>query len=418
MDTEPVHYDVVISGGGLAGASLAIALAKNDFQVAVIEAKSTKRSDHPSFDARAIALTLSSGAIFRNLDVWHGISQDARTEIQQIEVTDYRRRGKVNMHARDIQSEALGWNVEASVLGDAIYQKLNELSNVTVFSPARLSHSEAASEQVEFLVQFNESGESKKIVSKLFAIADGGTSIRSDWGFKVSAKAYRQKILVGRVDADRPNRNTAHEHFIRSGPLALLPVGDTSYSVVWTAEPEEIELLMTMSDEEFIAKLQEKFGCRIGMFLKLKGKRKSYPLALSRLRKFVRPRVAVIGNASHTVHPVAGQGFNLTLRDVAALAEVLAVHRQRGWDIGNYDVLANYERWRTHESHAVTQFTDGLIRLFANDYPVLSIARNLGLDAVQTMPSIKNRLLRRTVGLHGKQPRAVLENCSITGRGA
>ena len=412
MNTEPALYDVVISGGGLAGASLAIALAENDFKVAVIEAKPVERGDHPSFDVRAIALTLSSGAIFRNLGVWKRLDTNATTPIQQIEITDFHRRGKVNMHASDVGAEALGWNVEAAVLGDRIYQRLGEKQNVTVFSPARVSQTAVSDQRVEVCVQFNESQQSTRLVAKLFVVADGGTAIRSELGFKVYAKAYRQKIVVCRVDTDRPNRNKAYEHFIRSGPLALLPVGDTSYSVVWTAQPDETQMMMTLPSEQFLSKLQQKFAQRVGEFRALTGERKSYPLALSKLHKFVRPRVVVVGNASHTVHPVAGQGFNLALRDAAALAQVLAVHRRRRWDIGSYDVLANYERWRTHDSHAVTWFTDSLIRVFANDYPLLSVVRNLGLDVVQTMPSLKKRILMRTIGFHGKQPDAVVEDFS------
>jgi len=185
--------------------------------------------------------------------------------------------------------------------------------------------------------------------------------------------------------------------------------------VIWTQQPEDLKKTIELPRRGFLSHLQQHFGNAAGQFTTLVGERLSYPLVLSHLKRFVRPRVVIAGNAAHTVHPVAGQGFNLALRDVAALAQLLDYHQRRGWDIGSYDVLSKYVRWRSQESRAVTGFTDSMIRIFANEYPVLTSARNRGLDLLQLLPPAKRLLLRRTMGLHGRQSDLAIERRGMAG---
>ena len=409
MDAE-LDFDLIINGGGLAGASLACALASSGFRIALIEAKELNNSDQSSFDSRVIALTYSAGAIFRNLNVWQGLKAGSTTPIRQIEVTNHRRRGRARLQASDVGYESLGWNVDARTLGEQLYRRLRELEGVMIFCPATLKEYEIRDDCVTASVESERDETVHQLTARILVVADGGgSSIRQQLKFDVRQMPYAQAALVCRVDTDKSNRFTAYEHFIESGPLALLPVGESGYSVVWTLEQGRLKHLLENSEEKFLEELQNEFGDRAGRFVAVTGTRKSYPLVLSKLKKFVRPRVVIVGNASHTVHPVAGQGFNLALRDVAALADVLETHDRRGWDIGSYDVLAHYERWRLRESNTVTWFTDSLIRTFANDYPLFSVFRNMGLDIVQTLPPLRRILLARTMGLHGRQSKLVVE---------
>ena len=409
MDAE-LDFDLIINGGGLAGASLACALASSGFRIALIEAKELNNSDQSSFDSRVIALTYSAGAIFRNLDVWQGLMPGSTTPIRQIEVTNHRRRGRARLQASDVGYESLGWNVDARILGEQLYRRLRELESVTIFCPATLKDYEIRDDCVTASVESVRDETDHNMAARILVVADGGgSSIRQQLKFDVRQSPYAQAALVCRVDTDKSNQCTAYEHFIESGPLALLPVDESGYSVVWTLEQGRLKHLLEDPEEKFLEALQSEFGDRAGRFVAVTGARNSYPLALSKLKKFVRPRVVIVGNASHTVHPVAGQGFNLALRDVAALADVLETHDRRGWDIGSYDVLAHYERWRLRESNTVTWFTDSLIRTFANDYPLFSVFRNMGLDIVQTLPPLRRMLLARTMGLHGRQSKLVVE---------
>ncbi len=403
MKAEP--YDLIINGGGLVGASLACALASHGFRIALIEASAYDSKNQPSFDTRALALTYSSGTIFRNLNVWQGLDESEATAIRYIDVSDAAAGGLVRLRSEDVGRQALGWNVEAQALGKQIFRVLGEFENIDLLSPMRLQDLSFTESGILATVRENRGASVQSLSASLLVVADGSNSaLRDELNFSAYRAEYRQSAVVCRVESDAPNRGGAYEHFTRSGPLALLPIGERGYSVVWTQEQDELKRTMQLSRSAFVESLQNEIGERPYKLRNLVGERKIYPLTLSHLKKFVRPRVVVVGNASHTVHPVAGQGFNLALRDVAALAQVLSTHRRRGWDIGSYDVLIRYERWRSRESNQVTGFTDSMIRIFANELPVLTPARSWVLDLLQTAPPVKRMLLMRTMGLYGKQP--------------
>lgn len=413
MTMEHNEFDVIISGGGLAGASLACALISSGFRIALIEAAPLSEKKQGESNNRAIALTYSAKPIFEKLGIWQAIGSEVATAIKLIEVTDSNRRGYARLSATDVGFCALGWNIEANFLKSQLYIKIQSTRSIQVFNPARLEKVSVCDSRVTGNVVCDAGGEDQKLTAKLLIIAEGsGSRLIQDLNFQTKRFPYSEAALIFNVECDRLNHGVAYEHFLRSGPLALLPVGHSSYAVVWTLEMTEIKNYLSISEAELLKKLQSEFGNRAGQFTSIIGARKSFPLTLSKLQNFVKPRVAIVGNASHTVHPVAGQGFNLALRNVGALAEILETSNRHGWDIGSYDVLLKYQNWRRHESDAVVGFTDGLIRTFANEYPVLSIMRNIGLDVVQTIPPLKRLLLKRTMGLHGRQARLVVSDRS------
>jgi 2-octaprenyl-6-methoxyphenol hydroxylase len=247
------------------------------------------------------------------------------------------------------------------------------------------------------------SGETS-IESKLVVLADGGRSPAREWlGIKTISRDYGQTAILTTVTPEWDHRNKAYERFTATGPLALLPTSGNRYAVVWTTTSSRVPELMGLAEGEFLARLQDRFGYRAGKLRNL-GERKAYPLSLVRVPDPTAGRAVVIGNAAHTIHPVAGQGFNLGLRDVAVLAEVLSNAIKKGDDIGSQSVLDRYASWRRDDTRATVTFTDGLIRLFCNESLPLAFLRGVGMIAVDVFPPLKRSLLRRTMGLAGRVP--------------
>ncbi|MDE0309138.1 MAG: FAD-dependent monooxygenase [Acidiferrobacterales bacterium] len=400
MQTK-LEFDLIINGGGLAGASLALDLASSGFRVALVDIRSVQPAQQRDVDTRSIALTYSSGVIFRRLGLWDQLPSGSVTAIRTTEVTDCGMRGQVQLKASDVGCDVMGWNVEAQTLLTHLFRLIGGFESISTFSPAELSDLRIDHDQVRCDVRSISDESTQTVKAKVLVIADGGQSGISDQlRFCTRGKQYGRNALVCRVETDRPNRYKAYEHFIRTGPLALLPSGNRGYTVIWTLEPKESERLIGVPVSQFLDEIQEVFRGRAGNFTELTGERRAYPLSYSMLKRFVRPRVAVVGNAMHTFHPVAGQGFNLALRDTAELVRILAQYRDRGWDIGCYDALEEYQIRRESESQVVGSFTDGLIRIFANDSPNQLRLRNVGLDVVQAVAPLRQMLLRRTMGVH------------------
>jgi 2-octaprenyl-6-methoxyphenol hydroxylase len=228
--------------------------------------------------------------------------------------------------------------------------------------------------------------------------------VRQAVGIEAKRQEYDQVAIVTNVALTLPHNNTAYERFTESGPLALLPMSNQRMAVVWSVRAKEAESLLALPDDAFLLKLQERFGERLGAFARV-GKRAHYPLALTKVAEHARERLVLIGNAAHTVHPVAGQGFNLGLRDVAALAEVLSEALKAGEDIGSLTVLQRYRAWRQRDNQVISGFTHGLISTFSNDFPPFAFARNAALAAVDLLPGAKRALIRITSGLAGKLPK-------------
>jgi 2-octaprenyl-6-methoxyphenol hydroxylase len=400
MNTD---YDVLIIGGGMVGASLGVALGSLPLRVGLIEAVEFESSMQPSYDDRTVALSYGSKRIFESLGVWRRLEAGGATAIRRIHISDRGRFGMARLDASEARVEALGYVVENRALGQALKGALAETANLTLICPATMEDIAFAEDVAAVTVRREDRLE--MLTARLVVAADGGHSlVRDKVGIETQRTEYQQTALVTNVTPEQPHRNIAYERFTDSGPLAFLPMSDNRYAVVWSLPPGQVGPLLALDDAQFLTRLQERFGTRVGRFLKV-GRRHAYPLARTDVREIIRHRLVLIGNAAHTVHPVAGQGFNLGLRDVAALAQVLSEAQRTGRDPGALAVLANYTAWRKRDTFAIATFTDSLVRVFSNSLPPLSMARNLGLVAVDLLPPLKRGLLRLSMGMAGRLPR-------------
>ncbi len=394
------EYDLVIIGGGLVGGSLACALAETGLRLCVVEAVPLRSEAQPSYDERVIALSWGSRRIFEGIGLWETIAAGAEP-IRQVHVSDRGRFGFTRLDHREEGVAALGYVAPAQRLGQAIQ---SGLAGVEMLCPARLLGVRVQRERVTLEVTVGSA--SRLLETRLLVAADGGdSSVRKRLGLAVREHGYGHDALITTVTPGRPRPGVAFERFTDTGPLALLPMTEGRYSVVWTVREGEADGLQNLSDREFLAGLQGRFGYRLGKFTR-PGQRLAYPLKLTLARDPVRRRLVFIGNAAHTLHPVAGQGFNLGLRDVAALAEVLAAAARAGDDPGGDGALDAYRRLRGRDQTTVVAATDALARLFVNPWLPVRWARGLGLLGLDLAPGLRHLVARRFMGLGGvNQPR-------------
>ena len=404
IGSSVINYDVAIVGGGVVGASLACTLAGTHLRVAVIESQTWQPGVAPSYDDRTLALAYGSRRIFEGMGLWQDIAARAgATPIKCIHVSDRGRFGITRLDAVDAGLEALGYVVETPGLGSALYLALQHMAAAEVVSAAEMESLVFERDCVRLRIKQN--GHERSLTARLVIGADGGRSrVREAAGIRAHTKDYGQTAIVANVTPQQPPAFVAYERFTEDGPLALLPTRDNRCTVVWSVRRERADAMLAWDDITFLKQLQERFGDRLGRFIKT-GKRSAYAVGLTRVARHLRARVMLVGNAAHAVHPVAGQGFNLGLRDVAALSQVLVEAQRRGSDIGQLSVLAPYMKQRERDTRMVSGFTDGLIQIFANSIPPLTVARNLGLVAVDLLPPLKRALIRRTSGLTGPLPR-------------
>ncbi|MEE4378419.1 MAG: 2-octaprenyl-6-methoxyphenyl hydroxylase [Candidatus Competibacteraceae bacterium] len=395
-------YDLLIIGGGLVGASLACALADQALRIGLVEAMPFTTTSEPGYDERSIALAYGTRRIFDGLGLWPAIAPLA-TPIKKVHVSERGGPGFARLNCRDEGVEALGYVVEARALGAALASRLAELNNVELLCPASLETLTVQSDMARSEVRWQD--KLSACTARLIVAADGARSqVRQQLGIDAVQWEYGQTAIVANVTPQYEHHNIAYERFTDSGPVALLPMSDNRCSVVCTVENSDKETLLALNDAAFLAFLQTRFGERLGCF-KRAGRRQAYPLLMLKAREHTRPRVAVIGNAAHTLHPIAGQGFNVGMRDVAVLAEVIADALRVGEDFGTATVLARYAEWRRWDQRQAVAFTDGLARLFSNPLPPLRHLRNLGLLAFDLLPPVKRLLARRTMGMTGYLPR-------------
>ena len=400
-------YDLIIVGGGMVGASLAYALSKQSLRIAIIEAvpyqaAAHKKGKQPSYDDRAIALSFGSRRIFDGLGLWQSLAKYT-TAINRIHVSDQGRFGFTRLDNRQEGVDALGYVITARNLGKGLVHQLDQIDNLTLISPASLTDLKLDDDHATAIVTRN--GKTETITAKLIVAADGGNStVRQLLDIHTTDHDYNQTAIVTNITPELPHQNIAYERFTKHGPLALLPMEDNRCALVWTHAPQESKRLLELSDEEFLSELQPCFGQRLGRFLKV-GKRTAYPLMLVRAQEQVRNRLALIGNAAHTLHPIAGQGFNLGLRDVATLAQIVSDASHGNQDIGALELLEKYSQWRTRDHRQVIGVTNTLVSTFSNHFPPLAIARNLGLIATDIIPPLKHALVKHSMGISGKLPR-------------
>ncbi len=400
---EATDYDIIIAGGGMIGTSLALALAPLGVRVAMVEAVARAEPEQPSFDERSTALSRSSQRMFEAMGLW-GEIKAASTPIRSIHVSEKGRFGFSHIDAKEQKVEALGYVVINRVLGRVLQLTLEQQKNVDVMCPARITGVHNDDERT--LVSIDEAGAVRKLSCGLLVAADGARStVRELLGISATQVDYGQHAVVGNVRTERPHENRAYERFTDTGPLAMLPVENDRTAFVWIVPSGDVEQILSLDDEMFTARLQELFGMRLGRFSKV-GTRAAYPLSLSKANGLAVKRGVVVGNAAHGLHPVAAQGFNLGLRDVAALSECISDARIDGQvDPGREDILENYVSWRQADQAKLVRFTDGIVRLFGSRLPVVRTLRNFGMLGFDLIPGVRGLFAKHTMGLAGKLPR-------------
>lgn len=400
--SESNHYDILISGGGLVGASLACALSGHGLRIGLIEAVPYGDPGQPSYDDRAIALAAGTQRIFSALGLWTTLAEQA-TPIHRIHVSD---RGRFAFARLDRDEEgvpALGYVALSRDLGAVLSARLAQLDDVELICPARVTQVEFATQAAQ--VHIEAASGVTVLSARLLVAADGAQStLRDLLAIPTTVWEYGQTALITNISTERAHAQVAYERFTDTGPLALLPMTDARCALVWTLCDDQVDAVMALDDAAFLTRLQDRFGQRLGRLTRA-GKRSVYPLKLVRARESVRPRLALIGNAAHTLHPIAGQGFNLGLRDVSALAEVLLDAQRADQDIGALAVLNQYAQWRQADHRRVIAFTDGLTRLFTNPLPPLAWTRDLCMLALDFCPPVKRIFAKFSMGKAGRLPR-------------
>lgn len=422
--------EVLVAGGGMVGLAFAVALAEAGLEVVVVDHMDPALFREEAFDGRSSAIARGSQQALEVLGLWQGMLP-AAAPILDIRISDGRlgslqRGGASALHlhfaSEDVAEDPaaarpLGYIVENIAIRRAGLDRVRTLSNLDFRAPAQLAEVTRRQAGVEARL-----ADGAVIKARLLVAADGRRSAqREAAGIKVMEVDYGQTAIVATVAHSRPHHGVAHEHFLPSGPFALLPMtdapgerkegekGETVHrsSLVWTEKRRLVPAMMALDEAAFAAELQRRFGDSLGRLSLWGGRRWSYPLSLLHAERYIDTRLALIGDAAHGIHPIAGQGLNLGLRDVAALAECIVDARRLGLDIGSATVLERYQRWRRFDNMALIAATDSLNRLFSNDLPPVRLLRDLGLAAVNRVPPLKRFFMRHAMGLVGDLPRLV-----------
>lgn len=398
--------DAVIIGGGMVGLTLGVTLADAGMMVSVIDRADPVALVAPAFDGRTSAIAYGSQRILDSGGIWRGLA-DVACPILDIRVSDGDAPLFLHYDHRDVGAGPMGWIVENRDLRRALAERAAGLDRLRLHAPARVAEVERGDHGV--VVRLADGG---SVGAPLLLACDGRNSQeRQRAGITAAAWGYSQTGIVCTVLHERPHRNIAHERFLPAGPFAILPMVDDEQgryrsSIVWTERSRLAPTLLALDEQEFAAELGRRSGDFLGA-LQVTGPRWSYPLALLHAERYVGRRLALVGDAAHAMHPIAGQGLNMGLRDVAAMAEVLVDARRLGLDIGSAHVLARYQRWRRFDNTVLLFATDGLNRLFSNDLAPVRLARDLGLAAVDAMPPLKHLFMRHAMGLVGDLPRLI-----------
>jgi len=396
--------DVLIAGGGLNGAALALALAGAGLEVSIADPAPEKLRKRAGFDGRSYAMAIASQRVLAALGLWDGLAKTAQP-ILEIKVSDGRA-GEgpspfvLEFDHAELEEGPMGYMVEDRHLRPALLAALAAEGRISRLDGAGVTDHRAADGGVEVTLATGQ-----VLTAACLVAADGRESpTRARAGIGRLAWGYGQTALVCAIDHERPHCGVAHQFFMPEGPLAVLPLAGNRSSIVWTERTGRAEAINALDDAGYREALRPRFGSFLGE-ISLAGARYTYPLGLSLAHAFVAPRVALLGDAAHAVHPIAGQGLNAGLRDVAALAEVLVDAHRRGEDIGRADVLDRYQLWRRFDATALAVATDGFNRLFSNDNSLLRIGRDLGLGAVGRLPGLRRGFMREAAGLTGTLPR-------------
>jgi len=397
-------YDCVIVGGGLVGASLACALRHTPLRLALIEAVPFDADQQPSYDDRGLALSAASRRILSGIGAWESIAPHA-TPIHAIHISERGRFGATRLRAQDFGMPALAHVVMARTLGRVLTQALKDDPHLDIHCPAVVTDVRVQGEALEVTARRGE--RTLQLSSRLLIVADGSQSrTRGILDVPVRGRDYHQTAIVANVTPSRPHQHVAYERFTPDGPVAVLPHAEGRCGLVYVVPTQESDVALTCTEAEFLVQVRKRFGRRLGDFTAL-GRRSHYPLRLSVAERIAGSRFVIIGNAAHAIHPNAAQGFNLGLRDVAVLAELLHAAARANEDVGSQVLTQAYAaRCRTDQRRTIG-FSDGLARLFYSDRLPLVLVRNAGMLAVDIVPPLKRALLRAGSGLRGPVPRLV-----------
>ncbi len=416
--TEFASFDAIIVGGGLAGGLAALALAREGFSVALVDAEAPAAMQSEAFDGRTTALAYAAARVFRRLGAWEAFAGEAEP-IRDILVTDGRRdapgrKGFVSSFHLHFDSkelgngEPLGFIVENRLLRRAIYGALDGEDRVTLFAPARRIRTDFGKADASVTL-----ADGRTLSAPLVIAADGRHSpSRAEASIKVNQWSYPQTGIVATVVHDRPHDGVAQEFFMPAGPFAILPMAadrDSSQNLmnrsnlVWTEAKDAAPAYLALADDQFLSAIKARFGDYLGE-IRLAGPRWSYPLAFHLAQSYVAPRLALIGDAAHAIHPIAGQGYNLGVKDIAALVEVLVDARDVGLDIGALSTLETYQRWRRFDSAILAFGGDALVRLFSNDIAPLRFARDVGMGAVNAVAPLRRMFMKQAGADLGRLP--------------
>lgn len=403
LNNERLACDVLIIGGGLVGASLALALAGSNLSVVIVEANQTETLQSQDFDGRSIALSDASQRILKSLQLWSELSFHA-TPIKKIHVSKKGQFGKTLLEAAKHHLAAFGYVAELSHLNQALQPRLFEQKNVQYLCPAKLLSLNSSGINALAIVQDKDL--QIEINAKLVVAADGTNSfVRSLLNISPNQQDYQQSALVANIGLNRSHHYCAYERFSQDGLIALLPMTQQRASLVWALSPQKVKALCACSEAEFLVKLQQQFGYRLGKFTQV-GKRHTFPLGLQSLAKPYEKNVVFVGNACQTLHPVAGQGFNLGLRDVAILAEVL----MKTDAINNVDTLLNnYQQLRQADKHRMIMSTDQLVKFFGLNTFIFQAVQTMGLIATELVQPLKQTLVYHAMGYSAQNSKLACE---------
>lgn len=386
------RFDIVIAGGAMAGATLALALdnlCDGSLSIAIIEPYPVDSHEHPGFDSRSIALSYGTSQILKSFGLWEKLLPDA-TPINTIHVSDKGHAGMTDILSGDYGVDALGYVVELACVGLAYQRCIEQASNIEFLCPDSVTEIESLSDKNRITLESGTVLECALLVAADGAISDCCQLMK----IENQQLDFEQVAVIANILTSELHQGRAFERFTPNGPLALLPMTQNRMSLVWCLSPEKAGQMMKASEAEFIASLQKEFGWRLGAITQV-GSRASYPLILHQKSQITSHRFATVGNAAQTLHPIAGQGFNLGIRDVASLAEEISGSE----DPGSYLTLSQYQKRREADRSSTIDLTAGLVHIFSNEWLPMVVGRNLSLMAMDNIPVLKNPLLNRTMGL-------------------
>lgn len=405
VDMTNTPYDIIIAGAGMVGAALACALGPSHLRIAVLEAQPLPHDVAPGavcvdeVDLRVSAITRTSQRIFTALGAWPGMTARRVSPFREMHVWDAGGCGAIHFDSAEIGADTLGYIVENRVTQAALLERLRAFSNITLLCPASVASLAIKDDGAQVVLE-----DGRQLDARLVVGADGVNSrVRQLAGITTRGWSYAQKGVVATVTTELPHHETAWQRFLPSGPLALLPLSDGRCSIVWSTTPEHADALVAMDESDFLAALDQAFAGKLGTMLASPGRRAAFPLRLQHATTYTAPHLALIGDAAHAIHPLAGQGVNLGLLDAVTLAEVVLDAQRNGKDIGAHSTLRRYERQRKGDNLAMMAVMDGLKRLFGSGLLPLRWARNAGMDLTHRATPVKNLIMRHAMGLRGPE---------------